>query len=188
MKHFFTFLVLAVFLNPLLPGVTKAQEAGGKGGPLKISVINVDFILRNAKSVKVIREKIGKYRKTFQEEIQKEEEALRNANQELARQRTLLSAEAFAGKRRDFEKRVSQVQRLVQERKLNLDRAQGQAMGKVQDVLNTIITKLSEERDISLILRREQTILAVKEMEITDVVLERLDKELPTVKVAAPVK
>jgi len=180
--------VLAVFLIPLLPGAAKSQEAKGKDVPLKISVINVDSILRNATSVKAIRGQIGKYRNTFQEEIQNEEEALRNANQELARQRTLLSAEAFAGKRRDFEQRVSQVQRMVQERKLNLDKAQGQAMGKVQDVLNEIISKIAEERNISLILRREQTILTVKEMEITDVVLERLDKMLPTVKVADPVK
>ncbi|MHA1597771.1 MAG: OmpH family outer membrane protein [Alphaproteobacteria bacterium] len=151
---------------------------------LKIAVINVDLILRNATSVKAIREQIGKYRKTFQEEIQKEEEALRNANQELARQRTLLSAEAFAGKRREFEQRVTKVQRLVQERKLNLDRAQAGAMGKVQDVLNGIITKLSEDQGISLILRRDQTILAVKELEVTDQVLKRLDKQLPTVKVA----
>lgn len=188
MRHFSKILVLAVFLSPLLAGSAEAQEAKDKVAALNVAVINVELILRNAKSVKVIREQINKYRKTFQEEIQKEEEALRNANQELARQRSLLSAEAFAGKRRDFEKRVASVQRLVQERKLNLDRAQGQAMGKVQDILNTIITKLSQERGISLILRREQTILAVKELEITDVVLERLDKELPTVKVSDPVK
>ena len=181
MKHIFAVFMLGIFLGTSLPGAALAQDAGGK---LKIAVINVEAILRNATAVKNIREQIGKYRKTFQEEIQKEEEALRNANQELARQRTLLSSEAFTGKRRDFEQQVSQVQKMVQERKLNLDKAQGEAMGKVQDSLSKIITKLSEEQGISLILRRDQTVLAVKSLEITDVILKQLNMVLPKVKVA----
>ena len=154
--------------------------------PIKIGVIDINMIIRDASAFKSIREQIGKYRKVFQAEIQKEEEALRSANEELTRQRTLLSSEAFAQKRRDFEKRVAGVQRLVQQRKQNLDRAQGAAMEKIQKSLQEIVTAFAMEQDLSLVVRKDQTILTSKALLITKVVLDRLNSAMPTIKVAPP--
>jgi len=172
--------MLAVVLVGVRSETTRAQE---NATGIKIAVINLEMIRRNAKAVETIRDQIGKYRSTFQSEIQKEEEALRNGNQELARKRSILSAEAFADERRKFENRVTEVQKLVQGRKVNLDRAQAQAMGQVQDSLNSIVTKIAEENGLSLILLKDQTVLAVRELDITPTVLERLDAQLPTVTV-----
>ena len=155
---------------------------------IKIGVIDINMIIRDALAFNSIREQIAKYRKVFQAEIQKEEEALRDANQELTRQRTLLSAEAFTEKRKDFEKRVADVQRLVQQRKQNLDRVQGAAMEKIQKSLQDIVTAFALEQDISLIVRKDQTLLASNTLLITKVVLDRLNSVMPTVKVALPAK
>ena len=162
-----------------------AQVAGKN---IKIGVIDINMIIRDALAFNSIREQIAKYRKVFQAEIQKEEEALRDANQELTRQRTLLSAEAFTEKRKDFEKRVADVQRLVQQRKQNLDRVQGAAMEKIQKSLQDIVTAFALEQDISLIVRKDQTLLASNTLLITKVVLDRLNSVMPTVKVALPAK
>jgi outer membrane protein len=174
---FFIFIIIAPITSPL---------AQATKNPIKIGVIDINMIIRDALAFKSIREQIGKYKKVFQTEIQKEEEALRNANKELTRQRTLLSAEAFAEKRENFEKRVAGVQRLVQQRKQNLDRAQGAAMGKIQKSLQEIVTAFALEQDFSLILRKDQTILASKALLITKVVLDRLNTAMPTIKVAPP--
>ena len=69
-----------------------------------------------------------------------------------------------------------------------MDRAQGEAMGKIQNSLNKIVTAFSTEQGISLILRKDQTILAGKALQITKVVLDRLNAAMPTIKVAAPAK
>lgn len=174
---FFIFVITAPTTSPL---------AQATKNTVKIGVIDINMIIRDALAFNSIREQISKYRKVYQAEIQKEEEALRNANQELTRQRTLLSAEAFAEKRGDFEKRVAGVQRLVQQRKQNLDRAQGAAMGKIQKSLQEIVIAFAMENDISLILRKDQTILASKALLITKVVLDRLNTAMPTIKVEPP--
>jgi outer membrane protein len=181
-------IILMAFFSFLIIAPTSPSLAQGAGGAVKVAVIDINSIIRDGFAFNAIREQIGKYRQVFQAEIQKEEEALRNANQELARQRTLLTVEAFAEKRRNFEKRVAGVQRLVQQRKKNLDRAQGEAMGKIQNSLNKIVTAFSTEQGISLILRKDQTILAGKALQITKVVLDRLNAAMPTIKVAAPAK
>ena len=176
---FFSFVNLTSMASPV------AQVAGKN---IKIGVIDINMIIRDALAFNSIREQIAKYRKVFQAEIQKEEEALRDANQELTRQRTLLSAEAFTEKRKDFEKRVADVQRLVQQRKQNLDRVQGAAMEKIQKSLQDKVTAFALEQDISLIVRKDQTLLASNTLLITKVVLDRLNSVMPTVKVALPAK
>ena len=175
---------LSIFISFFIL-LTNQSFGQGVGDSAKIAVIDINLIIREGLAFNAIRDQISKYRKVFQDEIQKEEEALRNANQELARQRTLLSSEAFVAKREDFEKRVADVQRLVQQRKQNLDRAQGGAMSKIQDSLNRIVSTISKEQGISLILRKDQTILAAKELQITKMVLDRLNSAMPTIKVVA---
>ena len=184
MKYFPSVLLLILSFLAVSPNV-HAQE---NTTTVKIAVINISAIRQNASAVKSIAQQIGKYRTAFQVEIQKEEEALREANQELSRQRALLSSEAFAEKRREFEQRVAQVQRLVQERKNNLDRAQGESMGKVQDALNKIVTEISNKEGYNLILRREQVILANQSLDITKQVLDALNASLAIVTVAEPTK
>ncbi|NQV48272.1 MAG: OmpH family outer membrane protein [Rhodospirillaceae bacterium] len=185
MKKILTVLFLVTFISPIYVGSVAAQEQSTTGVS-KIAVISIDAIRRDSMAVKSIREQIETFRNKFQVEIQKEEDVLREANQALARQRTLLSAEAFDEKRREFEKQVATIQRLVQEKKLKLDQSQGGAMNKVQDKLNEIVSALATENNINLILSKDQTILAVKSLDITGLVLERLDKQLPELKVTAP--
>lgn len=153
---------------------------------IKIGVIDINVILREAVAFQSIRQQIGAFRDNFRSEIQQKEEALRKADQELARQKTLLSAEAFAEKRREFETKVVAYQRLAQQRKQNLDKTQVEAMGQVQKMLNVIITELSIEQKISLILRKDQTILANTSLHLTSQVLERLNAKMPTIVVSDP--
>ncbi len=53
-------------------------------------------------------------------------------------------------------------------------------------VLNKIITDVSKEQSLGLILRKNQTILVAKELDITPHVLKRLDTALPSLKVSDP--
>ncbi len=185
MKKLLSLLALMGLLSfPPVNGAIAQEASAG----IKIAIIDINVILRDAAAFKSIRQQIGVFRDTFQNEIQTEEETLRKGNQELARQRTLLSAEVFAEKRREFEAKVVAVQRLVQQRKQNLDKSQSEAMGQIQDVLNVIVTAISEEQNISLILRKDQTILAAAPLQITNLVLERLDAEMPTIVVSDPSK
>ncbi len=153
---------------------------------LNMAVIDTEVIRRNSRAFKDIGAQIAKYRKAIQADIQKEEEALRSANEELARKRAILAPETFAEERRQFEDRLLQVQRTVQKRKKGLERVGLEALKKVEAVLNKIITEVAKEQSLGLILRKNQTVLVAKELDITPHVLKRLDTALPTLKVSDP--
>ncbi len=153
---------------------------------LNMAVIDTEVIRRNSMAFKDIGAQIAKYRKAIQADIQKEEEALRSANEELARKRAILAPETFAEERRQFEERLVQVQRTVQKRKKGLERVGFEALKKVEAVLNKIITEVAKEQSLGLILRKNQTVLVAKELDITPYVLKRLDTALPALKVSDP--
>jgi len=187
------FVVLSVVLvGATLAAPAFAQQAK-KGNPptpaaLKIAVIDVETIRREAAAIKAAREQLNRYQAAFQADIQKEEAELRNANQELARQRTILAPEAFAEERKKFEQRLVEVQRLMQERKQQLDDAWAEVMRKINDTMNEVITELAVENGYSLIMRFDSLIFAGESYVITQAALDRLNKKLPTLQVPDPTK
>ncbi len=188
LKHsaIFVLCTLVVLVSVTGPAAAQAGTAKDEITLLNMAVIDTEVIRRNSAAFKDIRAQIGKYRTAIQGVIQTEEEELRNANQELARQRAILSPETFAEERRKFEERLVQVQRTVQKRKRDLERVGVEAVQKVEAVLNKIITDVANEQKLGLILRRSQTVLVDKSLDITPGVLKRLDTALPSLKVSDP--
>ena len=151
-----------------------------------VGVVDTQRIMRDSSATKSIGDQIAKMRTTYQQDITKQENELRTAEQELNRQRTIISPEAFAERRRAFEQRVGNLQRDVENRKRELDKSVQVAMGSVQKELNTIIGALVEERKLTLVLPKSQTIYHSPQMEVTDEVMKRLNSKLATVKVPPP--
>lgn len=199
LKIFFAVILgVLVSATPTLSQQTKAakDKAAPPGRekvmefdiPIPFAVLDVQVILRDAAAVKDIREQITKYGTKFEDEIEKERNEIRNANQELARQRTILSPEAFAGKRQQFEQRVVDVQKLVQQRQQELDVSRNEAMNTVNQAYMKIVSDIATERNLALIVRKDQTAFSTPALDVTKEILERLDKNLPKVKVAEPGK
>ena len=154
---------------------------------LSIAILDLTSIRRDSLVVKNIREQIETFREVFRKNIQKEEVALKAANQDLAKKRNILTPEEFSKERRQFQQKVVTLQRLVQQSKQALEQTRSIAMVEVEKMLDKIITKIALDRDINIILRRDVTILASRTLEITSDVLKELNSKLPKVKVKKPV-
>lgn len=178
-------LILAFFASVAPANSVKAQ-APAASDALLVAVIDIGKIRRDAVSVKSIREQIIAYQNKIQGEIQNEQEALRSAQQELAKKQTLLAPEAFAEERRKFEQRVVGVQQMVQERRRTLEDSQNKAMIQVEKALNEVIANMAEKNDYDIILRFSQIIYVKNKHEITEEVLKQLDQKLPTIQVDLP--
>ena len=185
-----------VVLAAVQPAGVSAQQAAPnpvaespkEGVAVRIAVIDIEEIRRNAKAVKSIRAQVDEYRKAFGADAQKEDEALRKANEELARQRAILAPEVFSEERRKFEQQVAAFQGKVQVRSRALDTVYNEAVQVVQKELNKVIIEIANEGQFTLILRQEMTVVVASQLEITAEALKRLDAKLATVKVSDPNK
>ena len=174
-------LVAAVWLQPW-----QHQGAAAQKLPTTVAaVIDYQRILRDAAAARSIREQIEARRKVYQEEISKEEQRLHEADKEFAKQRSVLSAEAFAEKRRAFEQDVADVQRMVQERRRELDRMSAAALNEVKEALIAIVTNIAEERGFNLVLPSSEVLFFSRALDLTDEVLAKLDARLPQVRLSA---
>lgn len=175
------------FLSAFALAATLAGPAVGQGLPeTVVAVIDFQQLERDALAAKNIREQVEVYRTRYAAVISEEEEQLRREEQELKRQRAILSPEAFAQRRREFEDSVAGLQRQVQNRTRRLERSIEAALGTVNQVLGPIIKGLSSEFGFTIVLDKRQVRYIDDRFDITPVVLQRLDERLPEVSVPPP--
>jgi Skp family chaperone for outer membrane proteins len=149
----------------------------------RIAIVDYQLIQKNSTAMVEIQKQIEQRRLIYQQEISKQEQELRASDQELANQRSVLAADAFALKRREFEAKVAQVQRQVQDRKRELDRAFEYGMNQVQLVVKEIIADLAQQRNFNLVLSRQQIIFSENNLNISEDIVKLLNERLPLVQI-----
>jgi Skp family chaperone for outer membrane proteins len=122
----------------------------------------------------------------LQAEINRMEKDLRTADEELNKQRAVLSPDAYTQRRRDLDKRFSDAQNTVNNRKRDIDQAVGDAYNKVMKQVFDIVAELVRENDYKVVLERKVVVVAESSLDISGEVVSRLNKKMPSVAVAVP--
>src|SRR5216684_2931418 len=89
--------------TPPAPAATPAAAPS-----LNILVVDVQALLQNSKSAKMVRQQIEQKRTEYQKEMSAQEGVLRQEHDTLQRQQGSLSAEAFNQKGRDFQQKLNE--------------------------------------------------------------------------------
>jgi Skp family chaperone for outer membrane proteins len=123
---------------------------------------------------------------SLQAEINRMEKDLRSADDELNKQRSVLSPDAFTQRRRDLDKRFSDAQTTVNNKKRDIDQAIGDAYNKVMKQVFDITAEIVRENDYKVVLERKVVVVAESSLDISGEVVSRLNKKMPSVAVAVP--
>ncbi|MBF0332491.1 MAG: OmpH family outer membrane protein [Alphaproteobacteria bacterium] len=151
-----------------------------------ILVVDYDLAVRSSTAFKGIRAEQNRYAQTYEAELQREETALRDAEKELAKQRSVLSPEAFAERVKNFEKQVAGIRGKVVARRRALDRSYSQAMQQLTKALLELTFGVAQERGANLVLAKAQVVFLDPAMEITKDVVDRLNAKLTSVPFPPP--
>ncbi len=162
-----------------------AAKAAELKAPL-IAVIDVQKVMQESNASKSITKSFEALRDTYQKEISGLEDKLRKGEDELRKQQTVLSPDALANKRRDFEKQVADVQKTVQTRKRVLETTLNDAMAVVHKTMVEVVADVARERGANLVLARQQFVLVDTQLDVTDTVMDRVNKKLPQVALNVP--
>ena len=187
-------LALTVLLSSvILTGITAPMLAQAQTPPSakeidavlqkRIAFVDMQQLFKDSKAGQSIQQQLAGQQKTYQQKVDKASATLKQAEEQLNRQRTVLAADAYAQKRQEFEQQIASAQRDLQTQKRDLDYAFGKAMEQLQNRVGTIIGNLAEKDGLMMVFPRAQVVLAQKTLDITPRVLEVLDKEIQTVKV-----
>jgi outer membrane protein len=168
------------------PAPAAAAPSGEKLGSPVIAAVDIQKIMQDSSASKGIQAAIESQRDQYQKEITSLEDKLRSAEQELRKQQNVLSADALGKKRKEFETQVAEVQRTVQNRKRSLDGGLNDAMSMVQKTMLEIIADVVREKGANVVLARHQFVIVDTKLDITDIVMDRLNAKLPKVSVTIP--
>ena len=133
-------IIVAVWLV-----LAHAPVAAQDETPAELPIIVIDFheALRRSDAAGRAREQVDVLRQGYQETFVAIEEELRAAESELADNRTTLSPEAFAERRRQFEERVTEAQREAQSTRASLDQSVERALASVRAQLIEVIADIA---------------------------------------------
>lgn len=151
-----------------------------------IAVVDMERIFQNAKAARSAGAQVQSFYDEGLAEITAREEELRQEQQELARQRPLLSPEAYGERDRAFRASVSALdaRRRELDRQLQNLRTRGEIA--IRRAMVPIFAELSQTKGITMIVGRTQIMFAVRSTDLTDDVLARLDEALPEVDLSLP--
>lgn len=161
----------------------KAPALGARLPNPVIAIIDVERILQESLAAKSVQQQLETQRAKFQSEIEKEENELRQAEQDLGKSRDKLTPEVYSDREQQLNQRFLVVERHVEARRKALDQAFTDSMNTVRASLLDVVNDVAHEHGANLVLVKQQALWTDKPLDVTDEVLDRLNKKLPQVTV-----
>ena len=148
-----------------------------------IGIIDINRDLTESKAAKDTTKQIEKIQKKSEEDSKKEDELIIQEREKLIEQQSVMAPEAFEVKVADFEKKVQTYQIERQEKLRKLDQMVQAARASILYEVKPIINDYANELGITVILEKNAVIMSADDMDMTDQVIEILNKSLPKIKV-----
>jgi Skp family chaperone for outer membrane proteins len=149
-------------------------------------VIDIAMVVRDSAAAKTMRSQAERQQTAMRAEDEKIEKDLRAAEQELVQQRTILAPEAFNQRRRDFERRVNEAQQAAQAKRRDFEETMAGAQRRIEAAMTEIVLEIAKDNDYKIVIPRAVIVASHDQVDITDEVIQRLNKKVPTVSIAAP--
>ena len=151
-----------------------------------IIVVDTNQILRDSKAAKDVQQQLKQQETAYSKEVSQQEADLKNMQDELERQRTVLAPDGFAARSQDFQRRDFALDRDVQMKRQALQQSLNDARDKINNAALKIITDIAKERKANMVVEKAALVYMVSGLDITAEVIQQLDKALPTLVVSLP--
>ncbi|MGE5517285.1 MAG: OmpH family outer membrane protein [Bacteroidota bacterium] len=176
--------VLAIQLAFAVPAL--AETAPAKLPVPTVMVVDVQAALQQSLAAKGLRSQRDQYLQGFQAELDKNRAALKDIENDLVKQKSAMAPEIWQQKARSFEQQVYEFNQRFQRNNQAVDKSFRTGMGELSDALAQVTEELAGELGANLVLPKSQIFLHDPRMEVTQQVIERLNKKFPTVNFPAP--
>jgi len=149
----------------------------------QIGVLDVDKIIQESMAVIDIQKKVDTKKTSYEADINKKQSQLEAEQKKLEDKKITLSKEAFDKEVNTFEAKVEDLKTYIDRKQNSLKKASIDAMSKVNDKVKIIVSEISKEKNLDVIMPTSQTLFFKDELDITAEVLATLNKKITKVDV-----
>ena len=168
MKKYFLFFLFLVFSTYSL-----AEE--------KFVYLDVNFLLSESESGKYINNELNKINNKNIEEFKKIENSIKAEEENLLKQKNILSEEEFNNKLNNLREEYKSYQELTKTKNNDLKILRDNAGNQILKIINEILAEYSTKNKISLIMEKKNIVIGRTELDITKNVLEMLNTKIKKV-------
>ena len=172
------YLIIAMLCMPVCNVFAQDTQSA-----LSIVVVNTQELMSESKAAKSIQRQGMAIRKKYEKEIKTLEKDLKKAEEDLLKASKGKSKEDFLKKQKSFQEKMMESKKSVAEYNKNIDRAVGDALGKLRDEIVDIVEDVAEDKKYDLVLSNNEIITSSQKLDITDDIMKLLNEELSSVKV-----
>jgi outer membrane protein len=149
-------------------------------GAMLALVVDAQQVVNESKAGKSIRQQFDTQRQAFSKEVSAAEASLRTQQQEIERQRSILSPDAFSAKAREFDQKVADMRRGWEQKREALQYSLNVSLAQIERNIIEIVSQIALERKANLVLQKQHVVLVDKGYDISQETMARLDQKLPT--------
>ena len=146
-----------------------------------IATLDVVQLLRDSKAALSMKDQLTTIAKKYTEEDQKKQKAIQKQEEELLRQKSTLTPEAFLDRKNSFEKKVIEYNKNSQNKRKALAKAEKEGVNQIENEVEKIVKGIIETEKITAVFRKTAVILSDNSIDITGKVVDELNKNLSTV-------
>jgi len=146
----------------------------------KIVILDLTYVLNNSKAGKGAQDYLKKSFENNAKKFKNMEKELKKEEDDLLAKRTVLSREEYTKKSNELRKRVIdyQTQRRTALDKIATQRAKSRET--LVKTLDPIVQSYMKENNVSIVIDKKNTLGAQPTTDITKIIIEKLNKELPS--------
>jgi outer membrane protein len=166
-----------------VPPAFAAAPGTGAAPAARILIIDIRRAVAMSKVGQSIQQQVDALKKQAQVQLNNEAEALKRDKAQLDAETAIMNATVKAQKENAWKARAMAFERKVQERGGLIQGGMLKANAQVEEALGPILQGVMQERQATVLLDRGSVLLAPNAIDVTAVVVQRLDMKMPTVKV-----
>lgn len=159
------------------------------GANMRMAVVRMDAIQTDAKVLNDLRKQKEKYEDKLRDELTKRQKDLEKEKADIEKSQDVLSREALQRRVVEYQGKVSQLQRDLTERAQSIDNSFQKALAQIQEKhLDPIVEGIIAKKQLSLVIdgRMARTGANIANLDITDDVINALDKKVSSIKMETP--
>lgn len=169
-KLFISLFAIALTLN-------SHALADGNG----IAVVNVDKVKMETKAGKSIAEQLNNLQNKLKDKVAKLQKDFDSQKQDIDKQKTVLSKDAFEKKENEFNDKVNNARKDIQTESTDIEQMQQTALEEFNQIALSVIADIAKEGKYLQIIPAEIVIYSDPKVDITSQVIAAIDKKADTI-------
>lgn len=177
------FLFVLSFLAVTIFGAMPVQAQDDQN--VRVAIVDVIKLQNTSKAAEDIKSQVKKLRENYKEEFEAKEKELQKQQKDLLTRRESISEDEFRKQAQEFQKKIVEESQKLQERQKELDKAVGEALEELRGEIIKVVDDVSNAGAFTLVLPKQSVFYFAKDMEITDEVMKKLNKQVKRIKIKA---